>query len=246
MLQFKKNDFLLVIPARYNSSRFPGKPLAKINSKTMLQMVWEKCVKAVGEVNVLIATDDERIGNHCKLNNMHFSLTSKKCLTGTDRLIEIANKIKRKFYINVQGDEPLVKPTDIKKIIRESFKNPKLIINGMCQITNKDEFTNLNVPKLVTNKDNYLLYMSRASIPANKKNKFTRAYKQVCIYSFPRNVLKSKKILNKKTSLEKIEDIEILRFLENGFKIKMIELSRDSIAVDTPSDLRKVISFLNQ
>ncbi len=246
MPQHKKKDFLVVIPARYNSSRFPGKPLAKINSKSMLQMVWEKCVKAVGEVNTIIATDDERIVNHCKLKNMQFSLTSKRCLTGTDRVIEIANKIKKKFYINVQGDEPLVNPTDIKKIIRESLKNPKLIINGMCQITNKDEFKNLNVPKLVTNKDNDLIYMSRASIPANKINKFTRAYKQVCIYSFPRNIIKSKKISNKKTSLEKIEDIEILRFLENGFKIKMVELSAGSIAVDTPSDLRKVITFLNQ
>ena len=212
----------------------------------MLSMVWEKCIKAAGSINVIVATDDKRIINHCNINKMQCLLTSKKCLTGTDRIIELSKKIKRQFYINVQGDEPLVKPEDIKKIIKESLKNPEYIINGMSQITNRDEFRNLNVPKLVTDRGGYLLYITRAPIPMDKKNNFIKAHKQVCIYSYPSTILKSKKIFNKKTDLEKIEDIEILRFLEHGMKIKMVKLSKNSIAADTPSDLRKVVSYLNQ
>ncbi len=246
MPQHELKNFIIVIPARYNSSRFPGKPLAKIHSKSMLSLVWEKCVKAVGAANVIIATDDKRIINHCKIGKMKCLLTSKKCLTGTDRIIEISKKIKREFYINVQGDEPLVKPGDIKKIIKASIKNPDYIINGMSKITNKDDYRNLNIPKLVINMDNQLLFMSRAPIPANKKDQFVKAYKQVCIYSYPRDVLQSKYIFNKKSELEKIEDIEILRFLEIGYKIKMVKLSQNSIAVDTPSDLKKVVSYLNK
>lgn len=246
MHQNEIKNFLIVIPARYNSSRFPGKPLALIKSKSMLQMVWERCIKVAGNKNVIIATDDNRIANHCKEKKMKFLLTSKKCLTGTDRVIEISRKIKRNFYINVQGDEPLVKTYDIKKIINESIKSPSFIINGMSKIKKEEDFRNVNIPKLVVQKNNDLLFISRAPIPTNKKNSFTNAYKQVCIYSFPSSVLRSKKIYNKKTELEKIEDIEILRFLELGYKIKMVNVSENSIAVDTPTDLKKVVRYLNK
>ena len=111
------NDFLVVIPARYASSRFPGKPLADLCGKSLLRHVWEKCAQAVGSENVIVATDDHRIMDHCSEGGMNSLLTSKSCLTGTDRLAEVAQKIKKKHYINVQGDEPLIDPNDMQKIL---------------------------------------------------------------------------------------------------------------------------------
>ena len=160
------NDFLVVIPARYKSSRFPGKPLADLCGKSLLKHVWEKCTQAVGAENVIVATDDQRIVNHCREEGMEVLLTSENCLTGTDRLAEVAQKIKKKHYINVQGDEPLIDPNDIRKIISKSSVEPETIFNGMCDITNKEDFISCNVPKVVCAENNDLLYMSRAPIPS--------------------------------------------------------------------------------
>lgn len=237
-------DYIIVIPARYKSTRFPGKPLIDIFGKSMLQRVYEKCKKITNEKNIIIATDSHIISSHCKLKNMNFIITSNKCLTGTDRVAEVAKKIKKKFYINVQGDEPLVQPKDITKILIQAKKNPNQIYNGMCKILDKKDFFNYNIPKVITDKENKLLYMSRAPIPASKVKKFFKAYKQVCIYSFPRDLLiKFKK--NKKTKNEKIEDIEILRFIDLGYSIKMINVSNSSVAVDTPKDLLKIKKILS-
>ena len=126
------SEILIVIPARYKSTRFPGKPLAKINGKSMLLHVWEKCVEAINEENVIVATDDKRIREHCEKQNVQVIMTSKKCLTGTDRIYEVANKKYAKTYINVQGDEPLIKSKDIRIIIDAAKKNPNKVINGMC------------------------------------------------------------------------------------------------------------------
>ncbi|MDC3144456.1 3-deoxy-manno-octulosonate cytidylyltransferase [Pelagibacteraceae bacterium] len=240
MLPSKKNNFLIVIPARYNSTRFPGKPLVKIKDKTMIQMVWESCVMSSSVDNVVIATDDSRIAKHCEKVGMNYVLTSKKCKTGTDRLIEVAKKHTYDFYVNVQGDEPLVSDNDIRKVIEFHKKNKNQIVNCFTKIKDKKEFMNLNVPKVVINKKNELIYISRSPIPINKKNEFKKAYKQVCIYCFPRSVLLRKGIYNKKSNVEKVEDIEIIRFLEYGDKIKMLELKKTTVAVDTPSDLTRV------
>ncbi len=240
MLQNKEGNFLIVIPARYNSSRFPGKPLAKIIDKTMIQMVWETCVKASTKENVVVATDDIRIIKHCQDIGMNYILTSKKCKTGTDRVIEVSKKIKYNFYINVQGDEPLISEKDIKKAIVSFNENKNHIINCMTKVVNVEEFKNINVPKVVINNNNELLYISRSPIPISKNNKFQKAYKQVCIYCYPREILLLPNIFNKKGRIETIEDIEIIRFLELGYTIKMLELKKSTVAVDTPQDLYRV------
>jgi len=239
-------DYLIVIPARYNSSRFPGKPLVDILGKSMVKRVWEKCIKALNPDNVIIATDDKRISDHCMQENMNVIMTSKECLTGTDRIFEVSEKIKSKFYINVQGDEPLISSEDIIKVINASKNDPNAIINGMCLIYTEEDFNNPNIPKVVVDTNKNLLFMSRAAIPTNKKKLFVSAYKQVCIYAFPALSLKKYGSAKSKTPIEKIEDIEILRFLELGLKVKMIEVSDSSIAVDIPEDLDKVIASLNE
>ena len=233
-------DFLIVIPARYKSSRFPGKPLALIKGKPMLQRVWEKCIKTVEEKKVIVATDSNKIINFCNKKNYNCIMTSSNCLTGTDRVAEVAKKIKAKNYVNVQGDEPLVLPKDIKSIINAAKKYKNIVINGMCEINNERDFRSLNVPKVIIGKNSKLLYMSRSAIPIDKKNIFKFGLKQVCIYSFPRKLLLYYATIKKKTFFEKIEDIEILRFLELGIDVKMIKVSSSSIGVDVPRDIIKV------
>ena len=239
------NNYLVVIPARYQSSRFPGKPLADIHGKSMLRRVWDKCIQAASPEKILVATDDDRIKEHCQENGIQVEMTSSSCLTGTDRLYEVALKRKSDIYINVQGDEPLVSPNDIKAVIDASKNEPEITFNAMCQINEEADFRNPNVPKVVTQMDGRLLYMSRAPIPTNKKFEFASAMKQVCIYAFPYDTLITFGSLKEKTPLESIEDLEILRLLELGYKVKMIEVSGSSVAVDTPKDLEKVRAMIH-
>ena len=238
-------NYLIVIPARYQSSRFPGKPLADIHGKSMLRRVWEKCAQVVKLDNIIVATDDERIRSHCLGNDMQVEMTSSSCLTGTDRLYEVALKRKSDIYINVQGDEPLVSPDDIKAVIDASQNEPAITFNAMCSIKNEDDFRSPNVPKVVTRKDGRLLYMSRAPVPTNKQLGFEKSMKQVCIYAYPRDVLIAFGSLKEKTPLESIEDLEILRLLELGCEVKMIKVSSSSVAVDTPKDLEKVRAMIH-
>jgi len=240
----KYKDVLIVIPARFKSTRFPGKPLKKILGKLMIERVWEKCVKAINKENVVVATDDYRIFSFCKLKKINVIITSSSCKTGTDRVFEVSRLKKYKYYVNVQGDEPLIKPQNIKKIIDFGLKNKSYVINGMCKINNKKDYYNLNVPKVVVNRFNELVYMSRAGIPSNKKGIFSKSYKQVCIYFFPSKILSTFGKFKKKMNLENYEDIEILRLVENNIKVKMLKFSETSISVDTLKDLKKVEKIL--
>tara|TARA_B100000965_G_scaffold394784_1_gene407463 strand:+ start:4540 stop:5265 length:726 start_codon:yes stop_codon:yes gene_type:complete len=233
-------DYLVVIPARYNSKRLPGKPLIDINGVPMIVRTYNQCKKVVASSKIVVATDDKRIQKICTKNKINSIITSSKCLTGTDRIAEVAKKIKKRFYINVQGDEPVCNPSDIKKIINFAKKNPDLIINGYTEIKDKEMFYSPNVPKVVFDSSQNLLYMSRAPIPSNKKKSFIKSWRQVCIYSFPYKSLKKFSSIKKKTLLESIEDLESNRFIELGYKVKMLKMSDRSIAVDTMADLNKV------
>jgi 3-deoxy-manno-octulosonate cytidylyltransferase (CMP-KDO synthetase) len=233
-------DYLLIIPARYESKRLPGKPLLDIKGKPMIVRTFNQCSKVVPRSKILVATDDERIIEICKKNNIIAMMTSNKCLTGTDRIAEVAKKIKKNFYINVQGDEPICNPQDIKKIIKYAKKFPNSVINGYTKIKERKQFYSSNIPKVVFNNKENLLYMSRSPIPSNKKKEFVKAWRQVCIYSFPYKSLKIYTSVKKKTSLESIEDLESNRFLELGYQVKMLKMSNISVAVDTKEDLVKV------
>lgn len=233
-------DYLLIIPARYKSKRLPGKPLLDIKGKPMIVRTFNQCNKVIPRSKILVATDDERIIEICKKNNIAAMMTSNKCLTGTDRIAEVAKKIKKNFYINVQGDEPICNPQDIKKIIKYAKRFPNSVINGYTKIKERKQFYSSNIPKVVFNNKENLLYMSRSPIPSNKKKKFVKAWRQVCIYSFPYKSLKIYTSVKKKTTLESIEDLESNRFLELGYQVKMLKMSNISVAVDTKEDLVKV------
>ena len=240
---------VIIIPARYGSSRYEGKPLIKINKIPLVIRVARKCSRAIKKKNVFVATDDLRIAKVVKNYGFNTIMTSKKNLTGTDRVAEASKKLDAKVIINVQGDEPLINPNDIKKVIEEKKKNFNKVI---CAFTNirKDEHVNRRtIPKVVINERNELIYISRNSIPVTKikkKDIKINYYKQVCIYGFNKQELKNFKNFNRKSKLEKIEDIEILRFFEIGSNIKMVKVSNSAVAVDEPSDKKKVEKILNE
>jgi len=236
--------YVIIIPARYKSSRLPGKPLIDICGKSMIQRTYERCCMVMDKSNVFVATDDIRIFEHCKENDLNVVMTPGTCKTGTDRVFEASKIIEADIYINVQGDEPLINPSDIELVIQASKKNPKEIINAMCVI-NESDFNNPTIPKIVTRLDKRLLYSSRTGIPSTKTLSFVEANKQVCIYAFPKKSLINFSNVEEKTPLEKLEDIEILRFLELGYDVKMVKVSDTSFSVDVPADLEKVKSFLN-
>lgn len=236
---------LILIPARFASTRFPGKPLVDIAGKSLLKRVWERCVPVLGAEKVYVATDDERIAIHCEQQGMQYVMTPTSCLTGTDRLAAAADQLKADLYINVQGDEPLIEPDDIYQVIEAAKQAPGEIVNAYCAIKNEQDYLSRTVPKVVVRPDGRLLYMSRAPIPGAKSAEFIRADKQVCIYAFPPEALKDFTAKGEKTPLEELEDIEILRFLELGYEVRMVPVSGSSIAVDTPEDVARVLSALD-
>ncbi len=236
--------YVIVIPARYQSKRLPGKPLAKIGGLPMIVRTYNQCSKVVSKNKIIVATDSLKIKKVCDEYKIKSIITSNKCLTGTDRVAEVAKKIKCNFYINVQGDEPFFNPNDLKLLIKEAKKNSKEIINGYAEIKDKKLFFSSSIPKLVFDKKGYLLYMSRGPIPSNKKFEFKKAWRQICAYSFPRKALFDFAKSKNKTPIESIEDIEILRFLEQGYRVKMIKMSNKSLAVDNTEDLEKAKIYL--
>ena len=241
----KAENFAIIIPARYQSTRLPGKPLVDICGIPMIKRVWDRCCLAVNADKIYIATENQKIFDYCSTFTKNVLMTESSCKTGTDRVYEACSKIKGiDFVVNVQGDEPVINPNEIIQIIEEYKQNPGKIINGMAAISLADEYYSLTIPKVVFRQDKRLLYMSRAAIPSNKFDKFVKAWKQICIYAFPIEALRDFSALKEKTLFEQEEDIEILRFLELGYDVMMKEVKGKSIAVDTPADVIKVSEML--
>ena len=241
------NDTCIIIPARFKSSRFPGKPLIKILGKSMIIRVAELACKAIERKDIYIATDDDNIKKEIINNGFQCIKTVKEALTGTDRVALASKKLDYKYFINIQGDEPLIDPKDIGECINLKKKFPEYVINGYCYIGKNEKVVSKNIPKLVTDQYSNLLYISRGIIPSQKESHLIKPKyykKQVCIYGFTKKELEKFHSFGKKTYLEEIEDIEILRFLELGMKVKMFKCKEGSLAVDIPSDVKKVENVL--
>lgn len=230
-------NYIVVIPARYESHRLPGKPLIDLCGVPMIIRTYRQCIKAVPECLVYVATDDDRIRMVCEEEGISVVMTSINCLTGTDRVAEVAQIIEADTYINVQGDEPVFNPDDLRTLIKSAGEFPKEVVNGYCSISDESLFRSASVPKLVMRPDGRLMYMSRAPIPSNKTFKFEKSWRQVCAYAFPKHSLQAFASTKAKTELEAIEDIEILRFLEIGWDVRMVLMSDFSVAVDNPEDV---------
>ena len=233
------NRGAVVIPARYRSTRFPGKPLADIHGKSMIQHVYAACVEAVGKDLVYIATDSDLIKKEVESFDGNIIMTSEKCLTGTDRLAEVNEILELDFLVNVQGDEPMISPQNIKEIFNIMTQDSTSVLCCYCDV-DVEEKESPTVPKVVVSNSSKLLYISRSGIPFDKKLTSHASFKQVCIYGFGRDHLKFYSSQLTKSPNEVFEDIEILRFLDFDIPVQMIKVSAGSYAVDTPEDLLRI------
>ena len=233
---------VIIIPARYKSTRFPGKPLTLILGKPMILWVAELCAEVLPTQCVYIATEDFQIKEVVEKAGFNVVMTSNKCHTGTDRIAEAATQIEADIYINVQGYEPLLNPADILKIIESKKKYPDEVINGYSKISDNEDPENVNIPKVVFNENQQMIYMSRSLVPGTKTKEFVppNYYKQVCIYAFNKQELIDYAEFGRKGTLEFYEDIEILRFLDIGVNIRVVETKSVSLAVDVPEDVKRV------
>ncbi|MBB5187724.1 3-deoxy-manno-octulosonate cytidylyltransferase (CMP-KDO synthetase) [Zhongshania antarctica] len=236
---------IVVIPARYESSRFPGKPLVSLLGKPMVLWVAELSEKAVGKANVYVATDDSRIAE-VVIDAGYQVIMTGDALTGTDRLAEAARKVSADIYINIQGDEPLVDPQDIVRVIEEKKLHFDAVINCYCELSESEDPGSVNIPKVIFSEGKKLVYMSRKVLPGYKDcgNAPKKLYKQVCIYAFNRKQLADFENFGRKSKLESSEDIEIIRFLEWGQEIRMVEAVSGSLAVDVVGDVIPVEAAL--
>lgn len=228
-----------VIPARYQSSRFPGKPLVQINGKPMIWWVYHQAKKVTAFSDVLVATDSELICQVCRDNDIKVILTSDKHQTGTDRLGEVAEKIEADFYVNIQGDEPLIEPETISRIVDYKLAFPEVeVINSMTRMQEEDANVD-TVVKVVAADNQDLIYLSRLPVPYPKRGQKIQRYKHLGLYGLSREALRFFAGAER-TRNETIEDVEMLRFLENGYRIKVIEVQSNSIGVDREEDVAKV------
>jgi len=262
-----------IIPARFNSTRFPGKPLATLKGKIIIQHVCEHVSSAKLIDSVIVATDDMRIFDAVKSFGGRAVMTSGSHTSGTDRVAEAAEKIDYNFVINVQGDEPFIMPEMVDEVVELLYNNDKVSISTLAKkITDMHEILSPNVVKVVMDKEGFAMYFSRAPIPfyrdgwemertedkrqntdlkysfelktQNSKLKTLFCYKHIGIYGFRRDAL-LKFVSLKEGRLEKIEKLEQLRALEAGMKIKVKETEYDTFGIDTIEDLRKAEEWQN-
>ena len=235
-----------IIPARYASSRFPGKPLVDIHGKSMIQRVYEQCMKAELD-RVIVATDDERIYEHVKSFGGEVVNTADTHISGTDRIAEAAQKLKLEedaIVVNIQGDEPFIDPNDINLLLA-CFGKHTQIATLVKKIKDEKTLHNPNSPKVVLGNQQQALYFSRQAIPFLKEIKpeewLSKAsfYQHIGIYAFRYESLKKVTQLPS-SALEKSEGLEQLRWLENGFQIQTAETKSECIAVDSPEDLNRI------
>ena len=241
------DNFAVIIPARFQSSRFPGKPLIDIAGMSLIERVWRQCTRAVPADRIIVATDDQRIYDHCADLGAQVEMTSSSCLTGTDRVQQTVAQRGLTWAINVQGDEPFVRPNDILAV-RDAFlrRGGTSVINAMAPISNEEEWYSRAVPKLVFDQDERLLYASRSPIPGNKDMLFLKAWKQVCIYAFSSAHLDRFVTNGGKTYFETLEDIEILRFVEQAIPVQMVRVESGTIAVDFPEDADRATAMVRR
>lgn len=250
MTNFTTMKFIGIIPARYASTRFPGKPLVDINGKLMIERVYEQANKALE--HVYVATDDERIANEVKRFGGNFVLTSESHKSGTDRLAEAVQKIQKDtnlqfdIVINIQGDEPYIQPEQIEEI-KSCFNDQNTEIGTLVKAIDKNEdIFDSNKPKVTLDKNMHAICFSRSPIPYLRniekeqwhlKHTF---YRHIGMYAYKMETLLKLTQL-KQTPLELAESLEQMRWIENGYQIKVAKTNFDSVGIDTPEDLASIL-----
>jgi 3-deoxy-manno-octulosonate cytidylyltransferase (CMP-KDO synthetase) len=235
-------NVLIVIPARYGSTRFPGKSLALINGKPLVQWVWQAAKRSKMATGVVVATDDARIADAVKAFGGEAVMTKATHPSGTDRMAEVARKMPADVYVNVQGDEPLIKATAIDGLVRGLGKAPMATLAH--EIETKAEFEDPNVVKVVCDRNGHALYFSRSPIPFPRQAvRGQTPWRHVGIYAYRADALRQF-VSWPQTPLEKTESLEQLRALEHGLTIRVIPTKMRCHGVDTPADLKCVEALL--
>ena len=241
-----------IIPARYGSTRLPAKPLLKINGKPLIIIVWENMKKSKLMDRVIVATDDERIVEVCKSYGADVVLTSNNLISGTDRVFEAYEKIgnNEDIIVNIQGDEPLLLANNIDELLNAFINNPLADVGTLItKIYDKDVLASPNVVKVVIDNNNLALYFSRSIIPYNRDEdleswcKSIDYWKHIGAYAYKKDALYNF-VKSSQSKYERVEKLEQLRLLENGFRFYCVKVQQDSIGVDTQEDLelvRKII-----
>ena len=236
---------ICVIPARYASTRLPGKPLKLIAGRPMIQWVYEQAKKAEIPAEVIVATDDVRVYDTVLAFGGNACMTREDHPNGTSRLAEVAEKFPdADVIVNVQGDEPMIPPEIIDRLANAFAEEPELKMATMKARMQESEYGDPSAVKVVTDQNGYALYFSRSLLPypRNKSNLF-KVYKHVGIYAYTRTFLMQYAAMAP-TPLEQVESLEQLRVLENGYKIKVLESSFQGVGVDTQADLDAVNKIL--
>lgn len=240
-----------IIPARFASTRFPGKVLAKIAGKPMIQWVYERAIQAKYLQRVIVATDEKRVKETVEQFGGVAFMTSSKHETGTDRVAEIAAKIEADVIVNIQGDEPLISPHAIDSLIEPFFAN-NLNMATLCRkATNIEEINNPNTARVVFDENQNALYFSRAPIPYNRDFQYQNRsinvgdyFQHIGIYAYHKEfLLKLSKL--PQTRLEKVEKLEQLRVLEHGYKIRVVQTNYSPVCVDVKEDIHKVEELIS-
>lgn len=229
-----------VIPSRYASTRLPGKPLLDIAGKPMVQHVYEQALKAESVAHVIVATDDKRIFDAVEGFGGIAMMTSPDHASGTDRLAEVAAVYAdADIIINIQGDEPMIDPAVINHLAGMLIEEQDLLMATAKTLLHEEEYDNPAAVKVVTDKAGYALYFSRSLIPYPRNKDGFKVYKHIGIYAYKRDFLLAFSKMEQ-SQLEKIESLEQLRALDNGYKIKVLEVESAAVGVDTVEDLEAV------
>jgi len=229
-----------VIPSRYSATRFPGKPLADICGKPMIWWVYHQAKQAKMLDEIYVATDDERIKNVCEENGVKVIMTDSAIPTPTDRVYTVSTMVDSDLYLVINGDEPLINPEAIDKIAKEAVAHPDYdVVHAVAKITSSAEVVDYSNLKTVATENGDAVYISRSPVPYPKGTLDFEYRKLVCIYTFTKDSLK---FFNDtpKGAVEKCEECDIIRFIENRKKVLFVEADDTSLSVDTPKDLDKV------
>lgn len=238
-----KKKIIGLIPARMGSSRFPGKPIANICGKPMLYWVYEQAKKVEELDQIYIVTEDDIIANKCKELNIPYWIEKSKCVVAAEKLSYASRKMQGDLYVNIQGDEPLIDPKAIKQIINAMLIDEDIYYLGLfSKIKTEKEFNDRNIVKTVIDKNGYALYFSRSPIPFTYN--FENAFRVLGLYGYKAAFLKE--FVNfPNSNLEELEcGVEMLRAMNMGYKIKLIETEYDSIGVDLPEHIKIIEKIL--
>jgi 3-deoxy-manno-octulosonate cytidylyltransferase (CMP-KDO synthetase) len=246
---------IVIIPARLNSTRLPNKVLLDLKGKSVVQRVYEQCLKAKNIDEVYIATDNQEVKESCMKFTENIIMTSSSHCSGTDRIAEAVQKIDCDIVINVQGDEPFIEPLLIEKIADSFLDSSTIMVSAFHKIKHIKDLKNSNVVKVTIDKNSNALYFSRSIIPHHRDKWNTllehytiipeplKFYRHLGIYGYTKDFLLEYSNMEE-TYLEKLEKLEQLRVLENGYKIKMIETDYNSIGIDTQEDYQKALELV--